>query len=93
MIVLNSCAENLFHNDNNSNFIPNYKDLATLAQIFNDEMTVKRRVMLEKQVLKNMISKEEKSKEEMKPIDKLTFKTFINLAFTFEMGDFWWILK
>tara|TARA_R110000824_G_scaffold306801_1_gene494319 strand:+ start:4103 stop:4930 length:828 start_codon:yes stop_codon:yes gene_type:complete len=69
-----------------SNFIPNYKDLATLAQIFNDEMTVKRRVMLEKQVLKNMISKEEKSKEEMKPIDKLTFKTFIN-KFNSTYGD------
>ena len=61
-----------------SNFVPNYKDLATLAQIFNDDLTVKKRVMLEKQILKNMISKEEESKEGMKPIDKLTFKTFAN---------------
>ena len=61
-----------------SNFVPNYKDLATLAQIFNDDLTVKKRVMLEKQVLKNMISKEEGSKQKMKPIDKLTYKTFIN---------------
>lgn len=61
-----------------SNFVPNYKDLATLAQIFNDDLTVKKRVMLEKQVLKNMISEEEKESREMKPIDKLTFKTFIN---------------
>ena len=61
-----------------SNFVPNYKDLATLAQIFNDDLTVKKRIMLEKQVLKNMISKEEDLlKENMKPIDKLTFKTFI----------------
>ncbi len=59
-----------------SNFIPNYKDLATLSQIFNDEMTVKKRVMLEKQIIKNMMSINE-SKKEMKPIDKLTFKTFI----------------
>jgi len=61
-----------------SNFIPNYKDLATLSQIFNDEMTVKKRVMLEKQILKNMMSINEDEKKEMKPIDKLTFKTFIN---------------
>ena len=61
-----------------SNFVPNYKDLATLAQIFNDDLSVKRRVMLEKQILGNMISKEEEVKEKMKPIDKLTFKTFAN---------------
>ena len=61
-----------------SNFVPNYKDLATLSQIFNDELTVKKRVMLERQVLKNMISKEEEPRQEMKPIDRLTYKTFIN---------------
>ena len=60
-----------------SNFIPNYKDLATLSQIFNDELTVKKRVMLEKQIVKNMMSIGEEQKEKMKPIDKLTFKTFI----------------
>jgi hypothetical protein len=60
-----------------SNFVPNYKNLATLAQIFNDDLTVKKRVMLEKQILKDMIGKEE-SKSQMKPIDKLTYKTFIN---------------
>jgi hypothetical protein len=60
-----------------SNFVPNYKDLATLAQIFNDDLTVKKRVMLERQVLKNMISEDE-TEQKMKSIDKLTFKTFIN---------------
>tara|TARA_R100000008_G_C3566683_1_gene159523 strand:- start:309 stop:1136 length:828 start_codon:yes stop_codon:yes gene_type:complete len=60
-----------------SNFVPNYKDLATLSQIFNDDLTVKKRVMLEKQILKNMISKEKEVKQKMKPIDKLTYKTFI----------------
>ena len=60
-----------------SNFVPNYKDLATLSQIFNDDLSVKKRVMLEKQILKTMVSEEE-TKEEMKPIDKLTFRTFIN---------------
>jgi hypothetical protein len=69
-----------------SNFIPNYKDLATLSQIFNDELTVKKRVMLEKQILKNMMSINEDEKKEMKPIDKLTFKTFIK-KFNETYGD------
>ena len=60
-----------------SNFVPNYKDLATLSQIFNDELTVKKRVMLEKHIIKNMISEGKELKQKMKPIDKLTFKTFI----------------
>tara|TARA_R110000824_G_scaffold216050_2_gene402681 strand:- start:119 stop:946 length:828 start_codon:yes stop_codon:yes gene_type:complete len=61
-----------------SNFVPNYKDLATLSQIFNDELSVKRRVMLERQVLSNMMSIEKEPKEKMKSIDRLTFKTFAN---------------
>ena len=61
-----------------SNFVPNYKDLATLSQIFNDDVTVKKRVMLEKQILNNMMSKAKEPKEVMKPIDKLAFKTFAN---------------
>jgi hypothetical protein len=60
-----------------SNFVPNYKDLATLAQIFNDDLTVKKRVMLERQVLKNMMLEQEQVPNTMKPIDQLTFKTFI----------------
>jgi len=69
-----------------SNFVPNYKDLATLSQIFNDDLSVKKRVMLEKQILSNMVSKEKESKEKMKPIDKLTFKTFAN-KFNSMYGD------
>ena len=61
-----------------SNFVPNYKDIATLSQIFNDDLSVKKRVMLEKQIIKNMMTKEEEPRKAMKPIDKLTFKTFAN---------------
>ena len=61
-----------------SNFIPNYKDLATLSQIFNDDLTVKKRVMLENQIVQKMMSKKDEPEQKMKSIDKLTFKTFIN---------------
>ena len=69
-----------------SNFIPNYKDLATLSQIFNDDLSVKKRVMLENQIVQNMMSKKDEPEPKMKPIDKLTFKTFIN-KFNSTYGD------
>ena len=69
-----------------SNFIPNYKDLATLSQIFNDDLSVKKRVMLENQIVQSMMSKKEEPEQKMKSIDKLTFKTFIN-KFNSTYGD------
>ena len=60
-----------------SNFVPNYKDLATIYQIFNpDSLSIKARVLLEQDYIKNISLKEEK--DNMKPIDKLALKTFIN---------------
>jgi len=60
-----------------ANFVPNYKDLATIYQIFNpDSLTIKARVLLEQDYIKNISLKKEQNK--MKPIDKLTLKTFIN---------------
>ena len=59
-----------------SNFVPNYKDLATLSQLFDDDVTVKDRVLLEKKIIEDVISVSEK-KEEMRPISSLAYKTFI----------------
>ena len=50
-----------------SNFVPNYKDLATLSQLFDDDVTVKDRVLLEKKIIENIVSVSEK-KEEMRAI-------------------------
>ena len=36
------------------NFVPNYKTLATIDQIFSDKLTPKKRVMLETNIIKNM---------------------------------------
>lgn len=60
-----------------SNFVSNYKSLATIAQIFNDTIPVKDRVILENVLIDKMCSKLEEVKEEMKPLDDLVFKTFI----------------
>ena len=59
-----------------SNFVPNYKSLATIAQIFNDDVPIKTRVLLEAELLKLMT--EEKNKLDKKvPITNLVYRTFI----------------
>ena len=59
-----------------SNFIPNYKNLATINQIFNDNMSIKKRVLLEESLI-SKLSKEEVEKKDLKPIDNLVYKTFV----------------
>jgi len=60
-----------------SNFVPNYKDLATVFQIFHPKTKTKSRVLLEKQVIENMTSANTGSSKGMKPVDNLTYKTFV----------------
>lgn len=59
-----------------NNFIPNYKDLATIHQIFNSSTSIKSRVVLEESIAKN-ISMRTGSEKSMKTIDNLTMKTFL----------------
>mgnify|MGYP003628793466 CR=1 FL=1 len=56
-----------------SNFVPNYKNLATIAQIFNDDVPLQKRVLLESSLIKK---EEQESKAEMAPISNLVLKTF-----------------
>jgi hypothetical protein len=55
-------------------FIQNYKDLATVAQILNQELPVKERVLLENEYTKKRTLNE---KEEMAPTDSLVYKMFV----------------
>ena len=61
-----------------SNFVPGYKNLATIAQIFNSDISTKKRVLLEKELMQRLISELEKSskKKEVVQIDNLTYRTF-----------------
>lgn len=62
-----------------SNFVPNYKSLATIYQIFNQSsrVPIKSRVLLENQIIKSMISPPQESENKpMIPIDNLVYKTF-----------------
>ncbi len=58
-----------------SNFVPNYKNLATLAQIFSDGIEMRDRVLLENKIIYNMISEGERPAQ-MQHISNLTYKTF-----------------
>ena len=62
-----------------SNFVPYYKSLATINQIFNTDIPLKKKVLLEEQMINIMSSSTEEKKEaEQKPIDNLVLQTFTN---------------
>ena len=59
-----------------ANFVPNYKDFATIAQMFSDKTSAKESILLEKQIVANISSSEEEEVR-LQPIDNLTYKTFV----------------
>ncbi len=62
-----------------SNFVPNYKDLATLQQIFNNpKVEAKTRVLLEETIVDNMLLREERVSGGMSHIDNIVYKTFVD---------------
>lgn len=60
-----------------SNFVPNYKNLATIYQIFNNETPVKKRVLLEQNIFKRLTFKTKEKIGQMKPINNLVYQSFI----------------
>tara|TARA_R110002020_G_scaffold421780_3_gene630966 strand:- start:1039 stop:1878 length:840 start_codon:yes stop_codon:yes gene_type:complete len=61
-----------------SNFVPNYKDLATVYQIFNNKGPLKSRVLLEENLVTRITSAPEVATESLlKPVDNLVYSTFV----------------
>jgi hypothetical protein len=59
-------------------FVPDYKNLATISQIFNNTVTLKEKVLLESTVLAKMISSPENAEmEKLQTLDALTYKVFV----------------
>jgi len=58
-----------------SNFVPNYRDIATVYQIFNPHLKTKQRVLMEEQIIDQMVNVKPPSRK-MDALDNLTFKTF-----------------
>jgi len=68
-----------------NNFVPNYRALATISQIFKDDTPVKQRVLLESSIIKNITEEVVEQKEKLEHIDSLVVKNFIekfNTAYT-----------
>lgn len=59
-----------------ANFVPNYKSLATVYQIFNQELSVKGRMLLESDVVER-VTQGTKAINAKIPTDALLFKTFV----------------
>ncbi|MCP4922878.1 MAG: hypothetical protein GY915_02440, partial [bacterium] len=60
-----------------SNFVPNYKDLATISQVFADATKPKRKVMLENKLIQRLSSPDDNRTQE-KGVSKLVVKSFIS---------------
>ena len=64
--------------DTFNTFVPNYKDLATISQIFDNRTTIKQRTLLENNVLNKMTAGVVTLTEStMKPIDNIVYDTFV----------------
>jgi hypothetical protein len=60
-----------------NNFVPEYKELATISQIFNPATSIKEKILLERNVLEKIkLVKEEKQKQLIEHSDTLLLKTF-----------------
>jgi len=60
-----------------SSFVPNYKTLATISQVFSMEVPTKKRLVLEESLVEKLTSPENSSGD-LKSVDSLTVKTFTN---------------
>jgi len=61
------------------NFVPDYRELATINQLFYAKTKPKEQVLIEQSVYDKLCStKAQKGQSEIKPLDKLALKTFFN---------------
>ncbi len=60
-----------------ANFISNYKNIASIGTFFDSKLKAKSRLIVETRLIQ-FLTKEKLIKEEMKHIDNLTYRTFVN---------------
>jgi hypothetical protein len=58
-------------------FIPNYKSLASIAQLFDSDTKLKSKVLLEQQIIEYISSEVEKPAADLEAIDSLVYKKFV----------------
>jgi len=59
-----------------SNYVPNYKDLATISKMFNDSTPIKTKVLMERQILNNMCQEEKRSISSDAEVNDLVVREF-----------------
>jgi hypothetical protein len=60
-----------------ANFLSDYKDIASVGAFFDSKMKAKSRLLIETRLV-NKLTKEKQIHQEMKHIDNLSYKTFVN---------------
>jgi hypothetical protein len=61
-----------------SNFVPNFKSLASVSAIFNTKMSIKKKVLFEQTIIEKMTApKNTTASDKMKTIDNITYHSFI----------------
>lgn len=62
-----------------TNFVPNYKTMATIGQLFSDNIAAEEKVILEDKIVEEITRAETKTEKEiMEHIDSIAYKTFTN---------------
>ena len=61
-----------------TNFVPNFKSIASVYSIFQDALPVKDRVLLEENIVKQMSASVEIKEEGQQPIDSIVYSTFVS---------------
>ena len=59
------------------NFVPNYRSLATIDQMFSDKSTPRDQVILESEIIQNMQNKTE-NENDLDYVDNIVYKSFVN---------------
>jgi hypothetical protein len=58
-------------------FVPNFKSLATISTIFNDETSARQRVLYEDSIVKSILSEQKTEEQSLEPIDNIIYHSFI----------------
>ena len=70
-----------------SNFVPNFKSLASVSAIFNNKTPIKKKVLFEQALVQKMSAAITPARaEDLKPIDNLAYHSFIS-KFNDKYGD------
>lgn len=69
-----------------SNFISNYKTLATITQMFDSKTPISRRIVLEEKIVNLMTSGAGENTTDLRPIDNITYRVFVQ-KFNEKYGD------